>query len=304
MPTTLPNPQGDKKGLKATFQEEVDKQEADTEFGPPVHELLVKVVKKFANSTKKQANIEDLMAAYKLPANIPFLQSPRIHHSVYAVTEIRGRDVDKEYRVMQSYTSSGMAALVKALDMVMEKEDDIPEIAMVGHIIADALRIFAFSSRDINMRRKDALKGYVDKKYGKLFAHSREIADDDLMGENVDELMKECEEDKRRQEKLAPHKPHKARNDHYWGKDTSNSKPFARGRGSWERRKERRHTTDQNSSQRHHGSYNGANRGRGHHHQNAQPHHSQHQAGFGNPMRQQRGSHHNNRGQHQNRGRN
>lgn len=283
-----------KKGLKAQFKEEVESKEADTEFGPPVSDLLVQVVKKFVRSTKKQAKIEELMAGYKVPENMPFLQSPRIHRSVYLVAEQKGRDNDKDFRLMQSYTVSGMAALVRALDLIMEKEDEIPELVEIGQSLSDALRMFAFSSRDINMRRKDALRGYVDKKYGKLFAHSREIADDDLMGENVDELMKECDEDKRRQEKLTPSKGNKVgnnyRNQGAWGHTNEGyqTKFANRGRGSWERRKERRNNTDY-QVQRNHGPPNSSPRGRG---QNPAAGNSQ--AGFGNPNH--RGNQHNQRG--------
>lgn len=290
-----PAASGEVKGLKARFREEVEKQEADTMFGPPVQELLVKLVRKYVGANKKQANVDEIMKTHKLPSNMPFLQSPRIHHSIYAITEQKGRDIDREFRVMQGYTACGMAAIVKALESIMEKEDDIPELVEIGNLVVEGLRMLAYSSRDINLRRKDALRGYVDKKYGKLFAHSREISDEDLLGDNVDDLMKECEEDKRRQEKLTPQKSQKWANN----RDSGNNKFVNRGKGSWERRQERRHSNDNAHPARGSGNHGYGNRGRGNGNRQGQNNNNHSQSGFGNPHNKPREHHQHGRNQNQ-----
>lgn len=145
-------------GVKAKLQREAEEADEDTNFGPEASELMVKLVRKLVKASRKQSKIDELAKTHRLPANMPFLQSPRIHKTVFGLMDERATYADKQYRQMQGVLGGGIATLVKALDIIIEKEDDIPELIPIGELISDGLKMFAFSNRDINVRRRDALK--------------------------------------------------------------------------------------------------------------------------------------------------
>lgn len=65
-----------------------------------------------------------------------------------------------------------------------------------------ALQLLAFSTKEINDRRKDALKSSVNAEYLPVLKHAKPPSDDWLLGGELTESIKKCDDSKKVSEKI------------------------------------------------------------------------------------------------------
>lgn len=186
-------------------EKEVD-QVDDTAVGPEVPEQIMLMVQNFLGRSRKAAKIDDLTQEFLRPKNMPFLKSPKIEEEIYVDLSGQARHFDKNCRGLQGYLNAGMTALMRCIQTLIELEKLHPKITQAGIQAKKALQLMAFTNRDINDRRKDALKVAVVPDYLPLLKNAKPPSEDWLLGGSLGELIKQVDESKRMSEKLMKNK--------------------------------------------------------------------------------------------------
>lgn len=182
-------------------EKEVD-QDEDNAVGPEVSEQLMSMLKNFLGRSKKAAKIDDLEEEFLRPKNLPFLKSPKIEDEIYLDLSGQAKHFDKNCRGLQGYLSAGMTALMRCIQMLIELEKVHPKITQAGLLAKKALQLMAFTNREINDRRKDALKVAVNPEYLPLLKHAKPPSEDWLLGGSLNDSIKQCDESKKLTEKI------------------------------------------------------------------------------------------------------
>lgn len=182
-------------------EKEVD-QDEDNAVGPEVSEQLMSMLKNFLGRSRKAAKIDELEEEFLRPKNLPFLKSPKIEEEIYLDLSGQAKHFDKNCRGLQGYLSAGMTALMRCIQMLIELEKAHPKITQAGLLAKKALQLMAFANREINDRRKDALKVAVNPEYLPLLKHAKPPSEDWLLGGALVDSIKQCEESKKLTEKI------------------------------------------------------------------------------------------------------
>lgn len=186
-------------------EKEVD-QEDDSAVGPEVSEQIMLMVQNFLGRSRKAAKIDDLAMEFLRPKNMPFLKSPKIEEEIYLDLSGQAKHFDKNCRGMQGYLNAGMTALMRCIQTLIELEKIHPKITQAGIQAKKALQLMAFTNRDINDRRKDALKVAVNQEYLPLLKNAKPPSEDWLLGGSLGELIKQVDDSKKMSEKLMKNK--------------------------------------------------------------------------------------------------
>lgn len=170
--------------------------------GPDVSKRLVDMVKNFLERNRKAENIETLISSLPRPGNMPFLQAPKLNRSIYLKVSSPAQKFDAKCRKLQEYINAASTALTSVLQILVNNEDLKPEISQAGIKVKDALKILAFSNRDLNDRRKDALRNTINPMYLSLLNYDKVPSNEWLLGDDVDNEMEECDKVIKQGEKL------------------------------------------------------------------------------------------------------
>lgn len=182
-------------------EKEVD-QEDDTAVGPEVTEKIMLMVKNFLGRSRKAAKVEELALEFLRPKNMPFLKSPMIEEEIYLDLAGQARHFDKNCRGLQGYLNAAMTANMRCMEILISLEKLHPKITQAGVMAKKALQLMAFTNRDINDRRKDALKVAVNPDYLPILKHAKPPSEDWLLGGSLTDAIKQCDESKRLTEKI------------------------------------------------------------------------------------------------------
>lgn len=186
-------------------EKEVD-QVDDSAVGPEVSEQIMLMVQNFLGRSRKAAKIDELAQEFLRPKNMPFLKSPKIEEEIYLDLSGQAKHFDKNCRCLQGYLSAGMTALMRCIQTLIELEKLHPKITQAGIQAKKALQLMAFTNRDINDRRKDALKVAVNADYLPLLKNAKPPSEDWLLGGSLSESIKQIEDSKKMTEKLMKNK--------------------------------------------------------------------------------------------------
>lgn len=182
-------------------EKDVD-QEDDNSVGPEISEKIMFMVKNFLGRSRKAAKIDDLTAEFLRPRNMPFLRSPKIEDEIYLDLNGQAKHFDKNCRGLQGYLNAAMTAQMRCMEMLISIEKIHPKITQAGVMAKKALQLMAFTNRDINDRRKDALKVAVNPDYLPLLKHAKPPSEEWLLGGSLTDAIKQCDESKRLTEKI------------------------------------------------------------------------------------------------------
>lgn len=208
-------------------------QEDDEATGPEAPEKLVNMIKNFLGRTKKQANIEDLLLKFPRPKNMPFLKSPKIEADLFPKLAKYIKNFDGGCRLLQQYLNAAITALVSAMAILLRREKLHEELSEAGSLVKNAVKLLAYTNKDINCRRKDALRNTVTAEFLPLLKHNRPSSEDWLLGQNLADSIKELEESKKVSDKiLKPKKdfPQAQQNQAYKAKRFRYKKGHKKGR--------------------------------------------------------------------------
>lgn len=186
-------------------EKEVD-QIDDSAVGPEVSEQIMLMVQNFLGRSRKAAKIDDLALEFLRPKNMPFLKSPKIEEEIYLDLSGQAKHFDKNCRGLQGFLNAGMTALMRCIQTLIELEKLHPKITQAGIQAKKALQLMAFTNRDINDRRKDALKVAVNADYLPLLKNAKPPSEDWLLGGSLGELIKQVDDSKKMSEKLMKNK--------------------------------------------------------------------------------------------------
>lgn len=140
-------------------------QEDDSQVGPEVSEQMSLMIKNFFGRSRKNAKIDELLQEFIRPKNMPFLKIPFIEDEIYGDLAPGARGFDKNCRHLQGYINAAITALAMSLQQLILTEKLHPIISEAGVRVKKALQLLAFSTKEINDRRKDALKSSVNHEY-------------------------------------------------------------------------------------------------------------------------------------------
>lgn len=175
-------------------------QEDDSLVAPEVSEQMMLMVKNFLGRTRRAAKIDDLVAEFLWPRNMPFLKSPKIEEIFLRLGP--PRKFDKNCRDLQGYLNASMTALMRCIHSLLKLEKLHSLITESGLQAKKALQLMAFTNKEINDRRKDALRLAVNPECLPLLNHAKPPSDDWLLGGTLNDSIKECDESKKLAEKL------------------------------------------------------------------------------------------------------
>lgn len=182
-------------------EKEVD-QDDDSAVGPEVSEQIMLMVQNFLGRSRKAAKIDDLAQEFLRPKNMPFLKSPKIEDEIYVDLSGQAKHFDKNCRGLQGYLNAGMTALMRCIQTLISLEKPHPKITQAGIQAKKALQLMAFMNRDINDRRKDALKVAVNPDYLPLLKNAKPPSEDWLLGGSLSDLIKQVDDSKKMSEKI------------------------------------------------------------------------------------------------------
>lgn len=180
--------------------------EEDSLLGPEVSEQLALMIKNFLGRNRKAAKIDDLLSEFIRPKNMPFLKPPFIEEEIYFDLATGARHFDKNCRLLQGYIFAAITALTSSLQSLILTEKLHPIITDAGVKVKKALQLLAFSTKEINDRRKDALKSSVNQEYLPLLKHAKPPSDDWLLGGDLSDAIKKCDDSKKLSEKIMKNK--------------------------------------------------------------------------------------------------
>lgn len=178
----------------------------DSLVGPDVSEQMSLMIKNFFARSKKSAKIDELLQEFVRPKNMPFLKIPFIEEEVYLDLAMGAKSFDKNCRHLQGYIHSAITALTLSLQQLILTEKLHPVISEAGVRVKKAIQLLAFSTKEINDRRKDALKSSVNPEYLPLLKHAKPPSDDWLLGGELGDSIKKCEDSKKLSEKIMKNK--------------------------------------------------------------------------------------------------
>lgn len=160
------------------------------------------MVKNFLGRSRKAAKIDDLALEFLRPKNMPFLKSPKIEEEIYLDLAGQAKHFDKNCRGLQGYLNAAMTANMRCMEILISLEKLHPKITQAGIMAKKALQLMSFTNRDINDRRKGALKVAVNPDYLPILKHAKPPSEDWLLGGSLKEAIKQCDESKRLTEKI------------------------------------------------------------------------------------------------------
>lgn len=178
----------------------------DSVVGPEVSEQMSLMIQNFFGRSRKSAKIDDLLQEFIRPRNMPFLKIPFIEEEVYRDLAGGAKSFDKNCRHLQGYINAAITALAVSLQQLILTEKLDPIISEAGVRVKKAIQLLAFSTKEINDRRKDALKSSVNSEYLPLLKHAKPPSDDWLLGGELNESIKKCDDSKKLSEKIMKNK--------------------------------------------------------------------------------------------------
>lgn len=98
--------------------------------------------------------------------------------------------------------NAASSALVAALQTLVDNEMLKPEISTAGIQVKNAIKLLAFANRDLNDRRKDAIRNSINPLYMSLLNHDRSPSFEWLLGDDIDTDMDELDKQKKQGERL------------------------------------------------------------------------------------------------------
>lgn len=199
----------------------------DNSIGPAVSAQMAEMIKNFLGRSRKTAKIDDLIQEFLRPKNMPFLKAPFIEDEVYGDLAPGARHFDKNCRQLQGYILAAITALSMSLQSLILTEKLHPLISEAGERVKKALQLLTFSTKDINDRRKDALKSSVNAEYLPLLKHAKPPSDDWLLGGELNESIKKCDDSKKLSEKIM--KNRKSQPNQNQQQQNNNSQPYNQG---------------------------------------------------------------------------
>lgn len=178
----------------------------DSMVGPEVSEQMSLMIKNFFGRSRKSAKIDELLQEFVRPKNMPFSKIPFIEDEVYLDLVMGAKSFDKNCRHLQGYINAAITGLAMSLQQLILTEKLHPIISEAGVRVKKAIQLLAFSTKEINDRRKDALKSSVNQEYLPLLKHAKPPSDDWLLGGELNESIKKCEDSKKLTEKIMKNK--------------------------------------------------------------------------------------------------
>lgn len=200
----VPPQQGSQQGVlfKACEAEKEVAAEDEDPVGPVVSDQMCMMVKNFLGRSRKSAKIDDLLLEFLRPKNMSYLKSPKIEDEIYQDLGGAAKHFDKNCRNLQGYLHSAITALVNSLQPMITIERVHPIISEAGLKVKKAIQLLSFATKELNDRRKDALKSAVNPEYVPLLKHAKPPSDDWLLGGELNESIKKCDDSKKLSDKI------------------------------------------------------------------------------------------------------
>ena len=178
---------------------------------PPVSEKLAKVVSSWLRVTPAREKIKDLFKNTLYPSNVEGLEPVRINDMLYQSLPFTAKVADQRLRGINTYFTRGIGPLINVLDTLISLEsfltrDKPPSIQIEGQrLVVDdtkfdisqlrlwvdgSLRILSTGNAVTLMKRRTAIKAFLDPQYHHLLKMSNPITSE-LLGPNLDQKVSE-----------------------------------------------------------------------------------------------------------------
>lgn len=199
-------------------------------LGPEANKRIVDMLQNFLDRNRKAESIDTLIASLPRPSNMPFMQAPKLNKSLYLKISGQSQRFDGKCRKLQDCLNAASSALVSALQILVDNELLKPDISTAGIQVKHALKLLTFANRDLNDRRKDAIRNTINPAYVSLLNYDKAPSHEWLLGDDVDNDMDECDKVKKQGERLVKSYPSTQSNR---SRGSSNGQNFRkRGRGA------------------------------------------------------------------------
>lgn len=142
------------------------------------------------------------MTKFPRPKNMPFWKSPKIETDIFRKLAKHIKNFDGGCRLLQQYLNAAITALVRAMTILLKREKLHEHLSEAGILVKSAVKLLAYTNKDINCRRKDALRNTVNADCLPLLKHNRPSSEDWLLGQNLSDSIKELEESKKLTDKI------------------------------------------------------------------------------------------------------
>lgn len=179
---------------------EVDKEmPATSEMGPAIKENLAKRVVAQFRVKGPQAEIKRQVAKnYLVPVNCKEIAPPKINKTVLSMksfTEYYSRNEKALYDTQSSIqkVTSAVVSVANAL-LIADEQSKVPDTKFLVKTCLDAVTLLGAVSNDISNRRKNNIRPTLQSSYRDLCNNSRTVAGEFLLGDDLNQGMKQAQE--------------------------------------------------------------------------------------------------------------
>ena len=159
-----------------------NKEETSPAVNPELADILGKAITTHVGYSEEMKN---LLNKYKRPDNIPNLVAPRLNIEIFKLVPKEAQHRDIEFQELQKNIVRALCPLVSAIDELQDMKSETAEK------LHDAAELLAFASMDINKRRRDALKPFMQE--AKYLTNKEVPITNFLFGDNVEAEFKKIE---------------------------------------------------------------------------------------------------------------
>ncbi|XP_070537626.1 uncharacterized protein [Ptychodera flava] len=162
----------------------------------PVDSQLAEIINGLFRDGIPEEKFTDLSKKFDRPENFESLTTVRVNQLVWDIIRPETRTMDTKFQVIQTSLVKGSTALVKLvqeLAKVNTESGSQPDIQKLLDLGTDALALFGYTNRLLNLRRRDCMKHDLKQDYSHLFSTTVPFTDQ-LFGDDVTKRVKDIQE--------------------------------------------------------------------------------------------------------------
>ena len=163
--------------------------EDNAETGSPISPELASLCEKALTAKPKNEKINELLAKYKRPENVPFMQVPAVNESLWRQLHTHVKTHDYSIQKSQKNLSMALVPILRMMD-ILKKDKNTELTALVG----DAFKIIAHGLTSTTNLRRETIKKEIQPLYKP--ACRQDASATLLFGDKMEDEMKKLKDNK------------------------------------------------------------------------------------------------------------
>ena len=164
-------------------------EESNIGTGPELEEAAADACHKLLKSGLSTPKLNELLTKYTPPKNCEIMCPVSVNEHIWNSLEPDTRSADLKWQRPQKLLAKAMVSLSRAMTEVKAAALDKPSLNGTFNTMAECFGLLAANNREINLKRRELMKGDFNPVYKSLFGHSTPITTM-LFGDAVEEEIK------------------------------------------------------------------------------------------------------------------